>query len=528
MLMQLIACGNIVNSSNTVGNKISNAENSNGLPISKEKITLTGLGYLSSLYVNIKDYNDLPAIQELEKRTNINIKWQMVNQANGGEQTDLIFASKKLPDIFTALNNVTAYKYGHQGALMPLNDLIDKYAPHIKAVIDKHPELKPMIYSPDGKIYMIPQIDENYKLSNFLMFMIRKDWLDKLNLQVPQTTDDWYNVLKAFKENQSRLNPNTKIIPFSSYVGTGIVAAFGWSWGILGTGGYYIKDGSIHFPAFEPQYRDVLAYVNKLYKEGLIDQEFDTVKDDANYDAKMSNNRIGAAFIGEGRIVLYNKAMQSKYPGFELIPVLPPKGPNGIQNYGWVGPLAHTGIGFAISRTNKYPVESIKLIDYLFSTEGSLLMNFGIEGKSYMMKNGEPEYTDEIMNNTKLGPTKAILQYTPINDFPFLRMYAFEKQLYGPKVVEYKTQMEKMGLLKAPSAVDVSTLPLTDSQMQEVLPLLNDVNTYVSEMIPKFVRGQIDLNKGYDDFVKKLKQMGAGKILDIYNEAYQKSLQNNK
>lgn len=85
-------------------------------------------------------------------------------------------------------------------------DLIEKNAPNIMNMFEKYPIIRKVLTAPDGEIYNLAEvfIEGNEVAPKSLI--IRKDWLDKLNLEIPETIDDWYTVMKAFKEQDPNGN----------------------------------------------------------------------------------------------------------------------------------------------------------------------------------------------------------------------------------------------------------------------------------------------------------------------------------
>src|SRR5699024_11015292 len=154
--------------------------------------------------VSHPDWNDVMLYNEYEKMTNMDIKWQMVPLDSLEEQRNLAFGSGNLPAAFHGIRIGAAdlIKYGEQGIFIPLNDLIDKYAPNFKSMMENYPEVEAGVTMPDGNIYSFPQMAD----PNFLSYrmgpkpFIRKDWLEALDMDMPETTDEYYEYLKAVKE----------------------------------------------------------------------------------------------------------------------------------------------------------------------------------------------------------------------------------------------------------------------------------------------------------------------------------------
>lgn len=492
--------------------------------VSEKPITISALGHMTSNYVDIKDYNEILGIKEFSKITNLNFEWQMTNPQNEAEQINLTFATKKMPDIYTHIKKTDSIKYGSQGALVDLLPLINKHAPNIKKVLDSNPSIAAVYGTTDGKLYMLPKISEDYRISSWRMFLVQKGWLDKLGLKVPENTDDLYNTLKAFKENASKLTTES-ILPYTSFASDNLIGwfdVFSWPFGMYGARAYPNKNGEIVYGVMQPEFKEAIAYVRKLYAEGLIDADLDANKDDATFEAKITNNRAGIIYVGQGRMGIYNQKAGPKYPGFEYIPLIPVKGPTGIQEYGDSGSLAND-LGLAISINNKNPIETIKAWDFVFSNEGMKLMNFGIEGETYTVKDGIPTYTDKIMKDTKLNANQALIKYiSPLYDFPCVSVYDFERSQLGPVLAQYKTTMKDMKMLEGVRSFGLNNVPTSEAQIKQFASVETDLNIYVNESLVKFIKGEWTMEENYSAFVNTLKKMRVDELLEVLNEGYKK------
>src|SRR5690606_24441558 len=125
-------------------------------------------------------------------------------------------------------------------------------------------------YTINGEIYAIPQSKYNLKV-----IWMRKDWLDNLGLEVPQTTDEFYEVLKAFTYNDPDQNGKDDTIGMvnAKYVHDllPLFYAFGAD--------YFFKEdenGQIYDGFTQPEMKDALDYIKMLMDEGVLDKEWVT------------------------------------------------------------------------------------------------------------------------------------------------------------------------------------------------------------------------------------------------------------
>ena len=201
----LVACGSSSSSTSSPDYELKDVK----FPL-KEKKTLKFM--TSSSPLAPKDPNDKLILQRLEKETGVHIDWTNY-QADFAEKRNLDISSGDLPD---AIHNDGAsdndlINWANKGVIIPVEDLIDKYMPNLKKILDENPEYKALMTAPDGHIYAFPWIEELGSDKESIhsvndMAWINKDWLNKLGLEMPQTTDELIKVLEAFKTQ----DPNGK------------------------------------------------------------------------------------------------------------------------------------------------------------------------------------------------------------------------------------------------------------------------------------------------------------------------------
>lgn len=183
----------------------------------------------------LKSYKDIAAFQEIEKRTNTNVNWQEPSAGDTSQQFNIMLASGSYPDMIYWVTD--SYPGGlskliQDEVAVKLNDLIDSHAPNFKALLDGNPELKKQIMLDDGTIALFPKIELDLQRNAYTGFQIRKDWLDQVGMDVPTTVDEWYAVLKAFKEQDPNGNGEADEIPLGEQKGMEAIKNFAAAWGI--------------------------------------------------------------------------------------------------------------------------------------------------------------------------------------------------------------------------------------------------------------------------------------------------------
>ena len=522
----LTACKKSNNSETEVAKTNENVETIS-LPL-KEPITLKVWGALNgNLAQTYSNLGDTPLYKELAKRTGITLKYTHPAIGQEKEQFNLMIASRDLPDLFD--DSFANYSGGHSKAysdqvLIKMNDIM-KYAPDFQKVMDAYPDVKREISSDDGSIFYMPFIRGEQLLRTYHGPYMRKDWLDDLGLKPPTTVDEWYTVLKAFKEKKAATAPLLFGISATNYkFGNIFAGAYGISYG------YFVEDGKVKFGAADPRYKDLLTTYAKWYSEGLIDPEFAT-NNGKTIDAKITNGEAGASWGSAGGTVgKYLSLMKDKDPKYSLIgvqyPSLKPGEPvKFLQQDG----LTLAGGSFAISTSNKYPKESMALLNYGYTKEGYMLYNFGIEGESYKIDNGYPKYTELITKNPNgLAMANVMPQYMrSMTSGPFVQDRRYVEQYY-----QFKQQTEALqawtkfaGETVGPKSPNLRG-KLTAEEVSSIASKDTEINTYVDEMFVKFVMGQEPLSK-FDQYLAQLKKMGIDEAIKVRQDSHDRFIKAN-
>ena len=223
--------------------------------------------------------------QEVQKRTNIGLKGTIaLTNSNEDEAFNLMLSSGQLADIISYKDSSELEKLGRDGGLIPLNDLIDQYAPHIKAVMEEDDRFRQSCYSLDGNIYYIPK---NQELLSAEYWWIRKDWLDKLGLEVPTTVDELHDVLYAFRNEDPNGNGLKDEVPLFDRAGWKMPEEYLYLWDTSTT--FYPRDGKMTFEPLEENFKTGVKGMIQWYEEGILDPEFFTRGSSAR-DTLLSGN----------------------------------------------------------------------------------------------------------------------------------------------------------------------------------------------------------------------------------------------
>lgn len=466
------------------------------------------------------DPSQWPYMQKKSKLTGVREKLIIPAANQAKEQINMMFASGDYTDIIE-WNFLTDYPGGPEkaiqdGNILPLNDLIDQYAPNLKKYLAEHPEVDKQIKTDSGIYYGFPYIIGDSSLKTAAGPMLRKDWLDDLGLAVPETIDEWHTVLTAFKEQKGVAAPlvygNVPRFLQELSIGGAFIGAFGINLD------FFMEDGIVKYGPNEPGFKDFLTTFRKWYEEGLIDPDIAAV-DNAVVRANMMSGKSGATYLWVGSgMGLFLDTMQPQDPKYDMVGTTYPVLNKGDRpGFGHMEFDAPRGGNYAISAKSKHPELAVQLLDWGYSEEGRMFYNFGVEGVTYDMVDGYPTYTELAKQDLTLARQGY---YFNVNG----------PTVYDPRHYEqyttYPQQLDAVAKWKETDMAIHKLPPLspTAEESAEFSRIMNEVNTLVDEMSTKFVLGAESLDN-YDQFQQKLKSLNIDRAIELQQAALERYLQ---
>ena len=502
-------------------------------PIVEEPVTLKVLTTRNN-WGPVKSFDDIWVLNWYEEFTGVDVDWQVVLQ-DGAQKVNLMLASQTdLPDLF--IHNFSQDQlllYGDQGLFIPLNDMIDELGHGIKMTFQFDPDVRKKITAPDGNIYSFFNTTESSHGDYGQKMWINKQWLDNLGLEMPTTTEEYYQVLKAFKENDANGNgdPNDEI-PLSG-------AGF---WHFANIDGFLmnpftsspslkravLEDGKVTVPFTKPEYREGLRYLKRLWDEDLMDKEiFVLTHAQLKPIAEHPNGpRIGS--LGHMHLGWLDFSMDTKE---QYTWVLPLKGPTGLQQTEYYIP----GISMCMTITNvsEIPEVAYRWGDgfYLRASNGGIYKDVGywefegkadigyrlaepgevgIDGKPAVWERFPYSFTKENGGVRNAWNWYSTAYYkTSLVDIP--GQWAHEKTLLQATWAYEKYRVDNLVpplFMSAEDAVERAELEVT-------------IYDYVYENVAKFISGDRDLDADWDMFQSQLKKMGLPRYLELMQKGYE-------
>jgi len=439
-------------------------------------------------------------LDKIEEATNTTINFNWVPDASKEERITAALASGELSDIvsLTMLTNSSVRQSLKSGMFWDVGEYLDDYD-NLKLISEDIRKAA----SIDGKLYGVP-FQKDLARSGLI---IRKDWLDKLGLEVPKTLDELYEVARAFTEDDPDGNGKDDTTGFgdrsdlryssfktlSSYFGT--------------PNGWAVDENGKFTPEFETQaYKDTMNYSRKLYENGYLAQDFAvTAKTDQQQNFAQGKTGIYTGMVDIKNLKVMAKGVQDQ---MELVPVNKIAGPDGKYHI-W---SENSGVG-GLMAFPKSEVESeeelkriLQFINDLIDEEVFMLMTGGIEGTHYELgENGEFKVLDDALWQKDVQPfassrpseiTHSIVDADP------------SKQLANELIKEN----EEFAVLDPTVPLDSATANERGTELQKI----------IVDATIKYIMGELD-EKGFDAEVEKWRKSGGEQMITEYEEAYKKS-----
>jgi len=472
---------------------------------------------LASTY---NSWEESPRHSGLYEHTGVKIDWKfLVKGADEKQDYNLLWVNKELPNIvYYKIPAATGADYIDEGLIWDLTDYVEEYAPNYYEYITREENLRELKATTtlDGRFYMIPCfVESSYNLT-YIGPIIRQDWLDECGLEQPVTIADWENVLVTFKDKY-----NAKLSFRWNYaVNTGFFASGFDALGFL-SGVALNDDNKMVLPEMTEEYHEMIKVIADWWSKGLIDEDCVTLDNNA-VRTKALNNETGVIFTTMSQFTNIINDAASQNSTANWVPASYARtakdAPTSIVNLSTN--TRATGYGAVITTSTSEEELKIALqwLDYAFTEEGNMYMNFGDEDVSLEYDaDGNPKFTT-LVTEDELGHVK----YSFATGSCFgIQKAALVESKNNPIVAEAPnlwTENTKAMAHKMPP------ITLTSEEAEKKDSIANALNTYMSEEIIKFCSGDRDLSE-WNDFQNTLKEkMRAEEYVAIYQAAYERYL----
>lgn len=331
---------------------------------------------------------------------------------------------------------------------------------------------------------------------------------------MPTNKDEFYDVLVKLKEAY----PDSYPLAFRSFAGTmaqmNMIAP---SWGTYYLDitdnryfGYDYDAQEWTFGPTSPEFKEMLEFYNKLYKEGLLLPNFLTI-DTKGWQDVMANSDSFITIDYLSRIDFFNKAMRESNPEFTMAYMVPPAFNEDVGNQ--FAYSAKVLLGFVVSSQTKHLDEALAYIDWMYSDEGRELLTWGRPGDLYT--------EDAAGNRTwkEFSTAAEMKQATGFEVFGFYQRYDFNGELstFSPECRSATEEARKYDLPQQP------VLAFNDEEQSIVNTVGTNVKTFVDEQVSKFLLGERSFDE-WDSYVAEVEALGLADLKAVHESSYARVL----
>lgn len=466
---------------------------------------------------------DFEIFKAAEEITGVQVDIRSLSTSASAEQFPVMIASGDYPDMIGwGLN----YNGGNElavdeGVYLDLTEIIKQYAPNYLEKLSSDEEILKSALSEKGYITNFFGLRMEDSLGTFGP-VIRADLLEKAGLEKPYTIEEYETVLTAFKDmgvEEPLTMMSTGCPPNDFLAGAYGIKGYQCTFPMT-VAPFYVENDTVKFGFVEEGYMDYLALVQDWLAKGLIDPEFVTENQNwnsADYANKISTGQVGLFYADKGNIAGYNKS--SEIQGFRVEATYDAHLAKDSVNH--FATITKKSAGNGVSITDN--CENIELAaqwcDWWYTDDASLLANYGVEGVSYEMVDGKPQFTD-LVKNFELGTRDALMIYASNDTICCVIDGSAVDSLYEPEDVEAPA-------IWAEGCDDAYVIPRTvtmnSDETEAYYAKYTDIATYLEENITKFITGDKPMAE-WDSFMDGLWTMGLQDCLDIYQSAYDRAM----
>lgn len=444
----------------------------------------------------------------LEEATGYKMKVNWVPNTNYADKMNITLASDDIPKILVASKTGSFVKSAENDAFWDLTDYLKDY-PNLSQA---NPDVL-QNSSVNGKVYGVYRSRDIMRTSVF----VRKDWLDELNLEMPETTQDLYDLAKAFTENDPDGNgkDDTTGVVIPSWPG-GINSSSPYDalavW--FGAGNAWKEvDGKLEPSFMQPEYLESIQFVKDMVEKGYINSDYATLSAD-NWDDPILNGKGGIVIDTYSRAASINSKYAQSHPDEE--------GPfveftGNLKNAdGQLNAMPTDGYSsfLAIPKQSVKTEEELKVVlDFIDKTndkEAQILLGNGIEGKNFEVVDDKAQAikSDEAEKVANLQRCYSQLATNVTTEL----QYYLSKQDTPEKEAEYQRRLDLMASDEESAVFNPAAAYVADTYVTKGVQL----DQIIGDARIQYIAGQIDDN-GWEDAIKQWQKQGGNDIMDEMN-----------
>ena len=472
--------------------------------VSTEKKNRTTITIAICQNDTVSDYENNYYKNWLEEQTGFEIRFEFIPQQYDKEYLYTLLTGKNgkvdavfFPEEESFLTKEEFDVYQKSGFLLDISKYMTQESQLNKLFKEYEADyLKQRMTTQDG-IYYFPNIDTSRKGRNYQILWINFDWLKKLELQIPTTTEELYAVLEAFRDLDPNQNGKKDEQPLVSCEEKYELQSYQYLINCfiynnpLHLTMYKEQEGEISFAQLDPDYREGVKYCASLYREGLLSGiSFSFSQKQLMELVNAPENMVGAFTSGSIADVIYSNSPDVLANYIQVPPIAGPKGKINTVKKDY-----KLTIGALIPTNSEHPAEAYELMDLMLSKEASLIAEYGEEGVDW--------------NYSDIGDLSTYGTKARITTLQYLKNKVQNKHFdgAGPQVVspEYKNGVTWNGDNSLIEYIDARAVkghePYYYKEADEVKKALltieeeqkKEIQETFDSMLKLFIKGELDV-----------------------------------
>lgn len=397
------------------------------------------------------------------------------------------------------------------GAIIDLAPLLEQYAPNLWKILQARPEWRKDISLADGRIASLPAISGAERQC---CIWLCEDWLEALELPVPDTIDEFTQTLRAFRDQDPNQNGKNDEVPLS-VCGPWEAKFLLHAWGIAANDyNLFVRDGEVVFAPFEPEYRQFVQWLKTALEEGLIEEETFRVSNGARGTTLSLQQQDEKAPITIGSLVTIAPYTLISMDDTQSYIALKPLEYEGGRVFRELIPAVSRG-AFAVTSACQDVEAALRFVDYLYTEEGGRIAYAGKEGTDYIL---QPDGSWKWNIGTDYSALTTLVKGCVISGdglTPGLEPAAFVRN--GEIADDNYARRQTDGLREYFTAPVPLTRPVDAQSEARIAQLQQELAICVDTAIANFAMGIIPLDDAnWDAFLQQLSSQGAEEFIALW------------
>lgn len=449
----------------------------------------------------------------MEERTGVHLELLQYDTAEAWDaaKAAMLSGEQELPDAFfkANLSTIETVEWLKAGKIIDMKPYLAEYAPNLWALLEKNPEWMEAVTLPTGEIAALPALDE-VQFTNAMW--VNSIWLQKIGKPAPTTAEELVEVLRAFRDRDMNGNGERDDEVPLTFASMWDLRFLGHAFGI-NANDYYIttdENGRVSEILTTDANRAFLTWLHQLWEEKLIDQSgFSGIRDVSLNISSDDAEVVYGVMLSSTPIQLVKADALKEYA------LLEPLYFDGKQVYRDLTGDVIRGT-FAITSACEDPAALLKWVDYLYTEEGFILSEAGMEGEEFAV-NEDGTWLWETANQESLD---SILPQATLRSG--ISMPGYASIDFQQRIDDVNTRHVLSSLLHLR---EIDSLPypmvyLTQEQNSRLSEMIWNIGKYAEQQMVWFVTGDVELNdETWAEFCEQVKALGIDEMVEIWQTA---------